>query len=185
MEFTGRLQTSNCDVDAKDQKPNAGCSIVAPAHANTSGLAFNDNGGGVFALEWTAGFLSVYFFPRGAIPAGLLQRGGASHSAVLSSGGDSANSTTAPDPSGWAAANRIAYFEGCEFDAHLSNLSLVVDMDFCGGWVESQWENGGCMASTGKDSCADFVAAGSEGVDGKGFEEAFWVIGGMEVWQDD
>jgi hypothetical protein len=48
---------------------------------DTFGAGFNAIGGGVCATEWTSTLISVYFFPRNAIPADIT----------------SGN----PDPSGW------------------------------------------------------------------------------------
>lgn len=202
VSFTGTLQTAVCDVDAAGQAPNAGCSITAPHRAivngngstgdmakNTAGAAFNANGGGVFALEWTSEYLSVYFFPRGQIPASLQAHSTTSVNATSSAANFTrpAPAAQAPTPSLWPATHRQAHFSGCDFDQHLAKLSLVIDTDFCGGWAESTWASSGCKASTGVETCQGFVGGGLQCGNGKGKgnggEEAYWVIRAMSVWQ--
>ncbi|GAB7337446.1 hypothetical protein MBLNU457_g2785t1 [Dothideomycetes sp. NU457] len=159
--FTGTSQTSNCDVNAPGQSQNSGCSIQAPKGMNaTAGSDFNAIGGGTYALIWTSAKIEVYFFARGKAPSAL---------------------HTTPEPETWAEKGHmsLASFEGCDFDQHVKNLALVINTDFCGGWAGGTWESSGCQASTGVSTCTAFVAGNP-----KAFEEAYWLIGGVEVWQE-
>jgi hypothetical protein len=78
--YSGTLMISNRDVNAPGQATNAGCLIKSPS-SQTFGSGFNAIGGGVYATEWTSAAISIYFFPRNAIPADI--------------------TTGNPDPSGW------------------------------------------------------------------------------------
>jgi len=101
--YSGTLMTSNCDVYALGQVTNAGCLIKSPSF-QTFGNGFNAIGGGVYATEWTSTAISIYFFPRNAIPADIT----------------SGN----PDPSGWGEPQAI--FSGdCDIDSHLVDQRIV------------------------------------------------------------
>ncbi|GAB7356347.1 hypothetical protein MBLNU459_g7137t1 [Dothideomycetes sp. NU459] len=169
--FSGTVTTSNCDVNAPNQAQNAGCSITAPlanassAHANataTAGPAFNAQGGGVYALLWTSAGITIYFHPRGQIPADI--------------------AAGAPDPASWTTSTRpLAAFAGpaCDWDAHVANLSLVVDTTLCGDWAGEVWASGGCAAATGVATCEAYVAARPEA-----FGAAHWLINSIKMFQD-
>ncbi|KAF2149896.1 glycoside hydrolase family 16 protein [Myriangium duriaei CBS 260.36] len=185
--MSGAIRTPDCWVDAPGQG-NSGCSITAPsalqvssaavaaAGANpaianrtyaTAGTAFNKQGGGVFALDWTPDLIDVYFFPRALVPTELTV-------------GAALNGTAkTADPAQWKAQGflPVASFSGCSFDQHISDLALVVDTDFCGAWVDGVWGSSGCAASTGAATCSAYVAANP-----KAFEHAHWLIGGVEMW---
>jgi len=159
--FTGTLQTSDCNVNAPGQSQNSGCSVQASKGVDaTAGSEFNANGGGTYALVWTSAKIEVYFFSRGKEPSAL---------------------HTAPEPETWFQKGQmpLASFLGCDFDQYVKELALVIDTDFCGGWAGGTWESSGCKTSTGASSCNAFVASNPEA-----FEEAYWLIGGVEVWQE-
>lgn len=68
--FSGQLQSDNCNVYAVDQEANQGCTIVDQSN-QSFGDTFNDNGGGIYAMEWTKTAIKIWFFPRGTIPSNL------------------------------------------------------------------------------------------------------------------
>jgi hypothetical protein len=98
--YSGALVTPNCDVNAPGQ---AGCSIDATS-SHTFGSGFNAIGGGVYATEWTSAAISIYFFPRGAIPTDI------------SSGN--------PDPSSWGQP-QATFSGGCNIDSHVLDQQIV------------------------------------------------------------
>lgn len=186
--FTGNMTTSNCYVDATNQGTNAGCQIMAPlpnaplpadvtsptsrlfkreapkTAPATYGTSFNQQGGGVYAMEWTSTSINVWFFPRNAIPAEL--------------------STSNPSPTpGSSWGTPIAAFSGggCDFDARFSNLSIVIDTTFCGDWAGNPdlWKNQGCAQSTGVDTCDSYVAQNP-----LAFVDAYWEFASLRYYQD-
>lgn len=105
-DFTGSMTTDNCYVYAAGQSSNAGCGITDP-DATSYGTAFNANGGGVFATEWTSDAISIWFFERGNIPDDI----------------DSGN----PDPDSWGSP--VARFQGdCDIDSHFDGLQIVCSL---------------------------------------------------------
>jgi hypothetical protein len=101
--FTGSMSSSNCDVNAQGQATNSGCGITS-SDSQSYGDGFNNNGGGVYATEWTSQALSIWFFPRNSIPSDI------------SSGN--------PDPTTWGTP--AALFEGsCDMDSHLGPQNIV------------------------------------------------------------
>ncbi|CCO37457.1 putative glycosidase C21B10.07 [Rhizoctonia solani AG-1 IB] len=57
----------NC---AADETGNQGCGQLN-SKPNNYGKAFNDNGGGVYAMKWDRSGISIYFFPRDEIPSDI------------------------------------------------------------------------------------------------------------------
>lgn len=154
-QFSGEVTTSNCDIAADDQAKNVGCSIKHPSK-QSYGAGLNDIKGGVYATQWTADAISVYFFPRDSIPADVL--------------GDN------PDPSGWGLP--AAKFTGaCDIEETFKEQKIVFDTTFCGQWAGKIWEDGSC--ATKAATCEDFVRDNPEA-----FAEAYWEINAMKVYQD-
>lgn len=102
------LSNSNCN--AGDASTGCGVTTTTP---NAYGNAFNDNGGGVYAMQWEASGVYVWFFPSDAIPADIT---------------DGAPATT-----DWGLP--IVAFNGgsdCDIDDYFANLNIVFDTTFCG-----------------------------------------------------
>ncbi|KIW79960.1 hypothetical protein Z517_06575 [Fonsecaea pedrosoi CBS 271.37] len=156
-EFSGELITPNCDVNAPDQPMNAGCSIGDISNL-TFGPEFNEAGGGVFATEWTADFIKIWFFPRGTFPDDIVS----SH----------------PAPSeNWGTPNSL--FQGSfNIDDHFKNLQIVFDTTFCGQWAGAVWNTSSCASLA--PTCEDYVANNPAD-----FADAFWAINTLQVFQDD
>ncbi|KAL4917000.1 concanavalin A-like lectin/glucanase domain-containing protein [Aspergillus aurantiobrunneus] len=153
--FSGNLLTSNCYVNAPNQDNNAGCGIEAPT-TDSAGTGFNAISGGVYATEWTAEAISIWFFPRSSIPSDI-------------SGGT-------PDPASWGTPT--ARFAGsCDIESHFTDMQIIFDVTFCGDWAGSVWGSGTCSALGG--SCQDYVSNNPAA-----FEEAYWDINSLRVYQD-
>lgn len=102
-EFSGKMTTSDCDVEAEGQLPNEGCNVIGDNPASF-GKNFNSNDGGVYAMEWTSDAISMWFFPRGKIPTDV----------------DGNN----PDPTTWGKP--MAQFKGaCDIDQTVDEQHLV------------------------------------------------------------
>jgi hypothetical protein len=178
--FTGNLTTSDCDVKAKDQPKNMGCSIKAPATVSnvqmgtgdsteeadlpSYGTKFNAAGGGVYAMDWTSTYISVWFIPRGS---------------KLYNEHFSGNATSSPDPSKWGLP--IAHFSGsgCDYVERFKNLRLIFNITFCGKFAgdEKEWSKS-CAAKTGAATCKEYVLDHPEK-----FEEAYWEVASVKWFQ--
>ena len=153
--FSGSLVSTNCVSGSGD---NQGCQI-ATENTATYGTQFNQNGGGVYATEWTDQAISIYWFPRGSIPSDVT--------------GDS------PNPSGWGTP--LAVFSGgCDMGTAFTNQQIVFDTTFCGDWAGQVWSGSTCAQSTGSQTCEDFVANNPEA-----FDDAYWTVNGLKVYQSD
>ncbi|KAL1800352.1 hypothetical protein ACET3X_000694 [Alternaria dauci] len=178
--FTGLMSTDDCDVAAPGQLKNVGCSIHAPetmsgiqtggsGNTDTGGLAplpsygteFNRAQGGVYAMEWSATGISVWFFPR--------ESQGYTENFV--------SSTTVPDPSCWGTP--IAHFSGsgCDFSERFKDLKLIFNTAFCGEWAGAEWDRS-CAKKTGVATCDEYVRDNPEA-----FKEAYWEVAGLRWFQ--
>ena len=148
----GRVLEKNC---WNETNSNAGCGVQgAPA---TFGQAFNDNGGGVYAMELRTQGIRVWFFPRSSIPS------------------DISSNSSAPDPSTWPTALADFPSTDCNINQHFGNLSIVANIDLCGQWagqsnVYSQQD--GCPAT-----CTEFVTNNNTA-----FETAYWEFASFKVY---
>ncbi|KEF63549.1 endo-1,3(4)-beta-glucanase [Exophiala aquamarina CBS 119918] len=154
--FSGALETDNCDINAAGQGNNVGCSIRS-ASSNSFGNGFNSNGGGVYATEWTSEAISIWFFPRNAIPSDLV------------------NGT--PDPSGWGQPSG-QFTGGCNIDDKFKDQKMIFDVTFCGDWAGSVWSTDttcGPQAST----CQSFVQSNPSA-----FKDTYWLVNSLRVYSD-
>ncbi|KAL4784172.1 concanavalin A-like lectin/glucanase domain-containing protein [Aspergillus varians] len=153
--FTGTLLTPNCYINAPGQDTNAGCGIESPS-TSSYGAGFNAITGGVYATEWTADAISIWFFPRSSIPGDI--------------------SSGSPDPASWGTPT--ARFAGsCDIEAHFAEMQIIFDITFCGDWAGNVWGAGSCSGLAG--SCQDYVSNNPAA-----FEGAYWDINSLRVYQD-
>ena len=95
--MTGTTGADNCD--------NAdGCPIKDTSTAST-GAGFNKGNGGVYAMEWTAKSVKVWWWARNKIPSDI----GAGK----------------PNPQGWPVPVASFSGSGCDFDKLFSNHQIV------------------------------------------------------------
>lgn len=145
----------------------SGCRVPATT-ANNYGDAFNAQGGGIYAMQWTSDFLKVWFFPRGSIPPEV--------QAALDNG------QATPDVSMFGLPEAtFASGNGCEMDAHFKENRLIFDTTFCGDWASSAWP-AKCPSVAGKksrESCEIYVGAHPEE-----YEGAYWEINSITVFRE-
>jgi hypothetical protein len=153
--FAGEVTTPNCDVNAKNQSKNVGCSIEHPSE-NSYGAGLNANGGGVYATQWTAEAISVYFFPRDSIPEDVL--------------GDN------PNPEGWGMP-AAKFTGGCDIEKMFKEQQIVFNTAFCGDWAGAVWESGSCAKKAA--TCDEYVQNNPEA-----FKDAYWTVNALKVYQD-
>jgi len=149
------LSSTNCNAGNAD----GGCSASTTA-TNGFGAGFNAIGGGVYAMEWKSTAISVWFFPRNAIPSDI--------------------TSGKPVPSGWTAASAVFTGSGCDIDQHFMNHNIVFDTTFCGDWAgqASVW-SGNAACSALASTCTAYVAANPQA-----FSTAYWMINSVKVYQD-
>ena len=153
--FSGSVATSNCDVKAPNQATNQGCSIDTTNGA-TYGAGFNAQGGGVYATEWTSEAISIWYFPRNAIPSDI--------------------TAGTPNPSGWGMA--LSSFSGaCDLDSHVDNMQIVFDTTFCGDWAGAAFTTDAACAPLAT-TCQDYVQNNPSA-----FAETYWSVNSLRVYQ--
>lgn len=154
--FAGQVTTPDCDVNAKNQSKNVGCSIEHPS-TDSYGVGLNKIGGGVYATQWTDEAISVYYFPRGSIPDDIL--------------GD------APNPDGWGLP--AAKFTGaCDIESMFKEQQIVFNTAFCGDWAGNAWDTTGSCGQKAP-TCDEYVQNNPEA-----FKDAYWTINALKVYQD-
>ena len=153
--FAGEVTTPNCDVEAKNQSKNAGCSIENPSK-ESYGTGLNAIGGGVYATQWTDEAISVWYFPRNSIPKDAL--------------GES------PNPDGWGIP-AAKFSGGCDIANMFKEQQIVFNTAFCGDWAGNAWDSGSCAKKAA--TCDEYVQNNPEA-----FKDAYWTINGLKVYQD-
>lgn len=162
LSISGDLVAStNC---AAAETGNAGCGIRADS-SNTYGPGFNSNGGGVYAMQWDASGIAVFFFPRNSIPADI--------------------TAGAPQPSSWGLAQARWPAVSCDPFKFFYDHIAIFDTTLCGDWASGVWNSAGipgqeqsCAARTGFSTCEAFVRAS-----GSSFNEAYWEVKSFKVYQ--
>jgi len=64
-------QTGTSNQGSTDCASGIGCSVQGKP--GTYGTGFNENGGGVYAMEWTSDAINIFHFARSAIPADITE----------------------------------------------------------------------------------------------------------------
>ncbi|PIL30890.1 hypothetical protein GSI_07059 [Ganoderma sinense ZZ0214-1] len=152
---------TNC---AAAETNNAGCGMTA-TQSNTYGVGFNNNGGGVYAMQWVDKGISVWFFQRNNIPSDI--------------------SANAPLPDNWGTPMAFWPATDCApfkfFDSH----SAIFDTTLCGDWAGNVWNDAGapgqeqsCAARVGISTCEDFVRN-----HGAAFADAYWEVNYVKIYQ--
>lgn len=153
-KMSGDMTSSECG----DASGTIGC--VVKGHQGSSGDPFNENGGGVYAMEWQKEYLKIWFFPRSSIPESL--------------------SSGKPDPSTFGTP--MAHLQGsCDFQERFTHQKLILDTTFCGDWAGGIFGEGGCPLSDPSSpmkSCTNFVAENPAK-----FKEAYWELNSLKIYQ--
>lgn len=109
-EQTGTATYENCYAYANDE---AGCGVTG--NDSTYGETYNDQGGGIMALEWRSAGIRVWNFLRASVPADI--------------------TSGSPDPSGWGEATADFPNTDCDIDSHFANQTIVINISLCGTWA--------------------------------------------------
>jgi hypothetical protein len=146
---SGQQLSPNCGVQGTD---NSGCGYADYSSGNSFGAGFNEAGGGTYVMQWVASGLSVWFFPRGTVPADVV--------------------ADAPMPWTWSRAPFAKWAaSGCSPYDFFTAQTAIFDTTFCGDWAGATWGSSGCAEKTGYGDCSSFVSAR-----GDAFHEAYWKV---------
>lgn len=151
---TGAFSGSAGSTVSCERQP--GCGITAQA-GTSFGIPFNNAGGGVYATEWNADAISIWYFPRGSIPADI--------------------TSGAPTVQGWGKPQAQFYKSGCDIESHFANMQIVFNTDFCGDWAGSDgaWQQCSSKAAT----CIDWVQNHPSA-----FSTTYWSIRSLKVYTE-
>lgn len=152
---------TNC---AALQTGNQGCGIQA-SQTNSFGAAFNNNGGGVYAMLWDNTGVKVWFFSRNSIPTDI--------------------TANAPIPERWGTPSAFWPASTCNPFQFFQNHSAIFDTTLCGDWAGSVWTSTGmpgqqqsCAQLTGVATCTQYVQQ-----NGAALSEAYWEVKGVQIYQ--
>lgn len=145
---TGSSSIGNLDCSSSGSD-NTGCYFL-DSDSRSYGTGFNEQGGGVFAHEWTSSAIKIWFFSRDDIPCDITDK--------------------TPDPSTWGEPVFAFNNDACDISSHFSDHVLTIDTTLCGDWAGNVFGSSGCSGT-----CAETVADPSN-FDGKSFFDDFFLL---------
>ncbi|QRV79827.1 glycoside hydrolase family 16 protein [Ceratobasidium sp. AG-Ba] len=152
-QMTGKIVSNDC---YNSTNGNQGCIVQMPE--NSYGQAFAQNGGGVYALEWSStgkGF-QAWFFPRNAIPVDM--------------------ASAHPDPSTWGTPTAAWPESGCDSSKHFGPQTLIFDISVCGSWAgETSVFQSTCP---NQGSCLDLVR------NPRNYDTAYFEVAYVRIYSD-
>ncbi|KAL4733321.1 endo-1,3(4)-beta-glucanase xgeA [Aspergillus similis] len=153
-EMTGNMTSSECG----EASGTIGC--VVQGQQGSSGDPFNEQGGGVYAMEWQEDYLKIWYFPRSSIPESL----------------------TAGTPDTSSFGTPMAHLQGsCNFKERFTHQKLILDTTFCGDWAGGVFGDSGCPVSDASDpilSCKNYVAENPAV-----YKNAYWELNSIKIYQ--
>jgi Glycosyl hydrolases family 16 len=189
MDFATSVPADNCWTMAPHQWANQGC-VVQSADAATLGRGLNEQGGGIFALQWDPEnrYIRSWVFPKDqGIPNNLQQSLDSASRRRQQLEKHEPIVVTAPDPDTWGLP--YAYFAigettGCSAD-HFSNMRIVFNTAFCGTVAGNRFFTD-CPDQAARfnisndpvQSCNAWIASNPTEMD-----EAYWTIQGVYVYE--
>lgn len=155
---TGSLSSSalSSDTTTADCSGSSGCGITTTS-TTAYGSGFNEQGGGIYAMEWTSEYIAVWFFTH------------SSEQGLALAAGETPDVSTFGTPT--------ARFTGCDIDSYFNSHQIVINTDFCGDWAGSVWSTDttcSALAST----CDAYVQDNASA-----FTEAYWLINSIQIFQ--
>ncbi|KAF3942318.1 hypothetical protein ABW19_dt0206425 [Dactylella cylindrospora] len=147
---TGSTLSANC---LNSTNNNEGCAVRGPV--SSYGEELNDNGGGVFAMEWRTAGIRIWFFARASVPSDITNE--------------------APDPSTWGTATADFPSTKCDINSHFQNHKIIINISLCGDWA------GATSVYTDEyncpGNCTSYVANNPSA-----FQTAYWSINSIKVY---
>ncbi|KAI0759554.1 laminarinase [Trametes elegans] len=150
---TGTATGNNCDTAATN---NAGCGVQAPT-SNSYGPAFNNAGGGWYAMERTNSFIKIWFWSRndGSVPS------------------DVKNGASSVNTGNWGTP--YAYFpsQSCDISSHFGAHNIIINLTLCGDWAGAVYGQDGCPGD-----CVSYVNQNPSA-----FTNAYFDIQWLKIYQ--
>ncbi|KAM0228977.1 hypothetical protein ACHAP5_011801 [Fusarium lateritium] len=151
--FSGERLGLDCGVGSD----NVGCGFRPPESDTSSyGDAFNAIGGGVYAMEWDSEYISIWHFPRGAIPADIEAK--------------------QPDPRRWGIPQSLFGGSKCNVDDYFNDMRIVLNINFCGDYGEGTWRDSETCRSLAP-TCREYVANNP-----RDFQDAYYDVSYIDVY---
>ncbi|CAI7617923.1 unnamed protein product [Penicillium bialowiezense] len=148
---TGSVQNKNCYYKANEY---SGCGVTGAD--STFGPEFNNNGGGVYAMELRSAGIRVWQWARSKIPSDI--------------------TSGSPDPSTWGTAFADFPNTDCNIGSHFKNQSIVANIDLCGDWAGA--DKFYTTQSSCPGTCKAFVRDNATS-----FNNAYWEFKSFKVYQ--
>ncbi|RDX44811.1 laminarinase [Lentinus brumalis] len=150
---TGHITGNDCNVYTTN---NAGCGVQAPTPPSY-GAAFNNAGGGWYAVERTDTFIKVWFWNR----------------EVPGTPGDVANGAGSVNTDNWGQP--FAYFPNtsCDFPSHFAPMNIIINLTLCGDWAGAVFNADGCPGD-----CVSYVNNNPSA-----FSNAYFDFASVKVYQ--
>jgi hypothetical protein len=168
-------ESKNCFVYDPKQWLNQGC-VAIDTDGNSLGTPLNDNGGGIFALEWDPAnrhMRTWVFTPHVKVPENLVD-------AIRTADEADVEKRVMPDPSEWPIP--YGYFPmgdntNCA-GSHFRNMRLVLNTAFCGSVAGNRFNLDCKNISKSFKTCNSYIKSRPKELD-----EAYWKIRGVYVYQ--
>lgn len=157
--MTGTYSSTECDVAIDYGK---GC--VTNASSGSTGEAFNQAGGGVYAVEFATSGINFWFVPRSSIPESLR------------SGMSSLDSTILGTPT--ASYSALS----CDINRYFGPQKMVIDTTLCGVWAGQNLGDSCAIPNPTPENgtCYSYYVAGPP----SNFDNAYWEIKYLQVFGD-
>ncbi|KAI0601233.1 hypothetical protein F4775DRAFT_541028 [Biscogniauxia sp. FL1348] len=146
------IDSPNCYDHADGQYEYQGCS------ASYATETFGSSSGGIYAMEWTSEYIRMWDWTHDAAPTDVL------------------SGKPEPSVSNWGTPNYI--IKECDIEKAFSDMKLVFSLDFCAVAGQTDKWASSCKASTGYDTCTEYVAA--QGAD---FEDVYFQVKDIKFYE--
>ncbi|TFK99285.1 concanavalin A-like lectin/glucanase domain-containing protein [Pterulicium gracile] len=145
---TGRSREMDCSLG----KGPGGC-VVEETKPNSNAAAFAQHGGGVFATQFEASGIFIWFWPRAQVPNSIRQ----------------STSTSPLDIADFGPPTAAYPSSTCDIERFFSAQQLVLNIAICGDWADAPfvYNSSGCPGL-----CYDDNVIG----DGSNYASAYWEI---------
>ena len=155
--MTGYYGNANCTWQP-------GCQIF-PNQGGTYGQEFNNNGGGVFAIEINDDIgIKIWFWLHEDVPSDINDK--------------------KPDPNDNSWGKPYGFwptFNGCVTSTHFKDMRIIFDLYYCGWSGSDESWNKDCSSNNGPakgQTCEQFVMNNPQY-----FKDAYWLINYLDIYQ--